>query len=272
MSRRYTDEQKNYIREIAPGRYNQDIADLFNKKFGTNLTEGQIKSFKANHGIQSNLPSRRRSKPDRIFTNEQEKFIRMNVKGRSNAELAELFNNHFGVNFKVSQIKGFKQRNKLSSGLTGQFEKGAVPANKGTKGLYNVGGNRTSFKPGHKPKNYRPVGSERICSKDGYVLIKVQDTGRYQDRWKLKHKVIWEKANGPIPSGYKLLFLDQDKQNISLDNLVLIPQSKLSTLNKEGLLHKDAELTRTGLIVADLYQKISHRKRIESGDGIHEPQ
>lgn len=51
------------------------------------------------------------------------------------------------------------------------------------------------------------------------------------------------------------------EQNVTLENLALIPQKKLSTLNKKGLLKNDAELTKTGLIMAELYQKISERKR-----------
>lgn len=258
---RYTTEQKAFIQEIAQGRYNAEIAEMFNAKFGTNITEGQVRSFKANHGIQSGVPRRRVTGVEGLFTQEQKEFIVRHVKGRHNQELTDLVNDRFGLTITARQMKTWKNNHGLSSGLKGT--EGKEPPNKGTKGLFNVGGNRTSFKPGHRPLNYKPIGYERI-DRDGYTLVKVSDEGPWHKRWRHKHKVIWEKVNGPIPKGHVLLFADQNKQNISLDNLILIPQSKLPTLNKKRLLHKDAELTKTGIIIADLYQKIGERKRQSS--------
>ena len=42
MSMRYTQEMRDYIIEIAPGRLNSEIANMFNKKFGTNLSATRI--------------------------------------------------------------------------------------------------------------------------------------------------------------------------------------------------------------------------------------
>ena len=195
-----------------------------------------------------------------FYTPDQIDFLKRNVKGRGNGELTELFNAHFGTNLKVSQLRACKNNRGLKSGLDGRFKQGHIPVNKGTQGLYNVGGNRTSFKPGQPALNYKPVGYERI-DRDGYTLVKVQDDGPWHKRWRHKHKVIWEEANGPIPSGHALLFADQNKQNISLSNLILISKKQLSTLNKKGLLSNNADLTRTGIVMADLIQKICDRKR-----------
>jgi hypothetical protein len=194
------------------------------------------------------------------YTQEQTDFLIENVIGRGTAELTELFNAYFGLELKRSQIKGFKANRGLNSGLTGRFEKGSIPVNKGTKGLYNVGGNCTSFKPGQKAPNYKPVGSERL-DRDGYILIKVSDVGTCPERWKLKHKVLWEEANGPVPKGHCLIFLDSNKHNTSLDNLQLITRTQLARMNQNDLISNDPELTKTGLIVADIITKISERKR-----------
>jgi len=255
---RYSDEQKEFIRQNAPGKYNTEIADLFDARFGTNITERQVKYFKTNNKIKSDVPRKRRSPQQKLFTEEQVDFITQNVKGLSNAKLTDLVNKTFGISITVKQMKAWKKNHGLSSGLKGS--EGIAPPNKGTKGVYNVGGNRTSFKPGERPINYKPVGFERL-DRDGYTLVKVSDVGTWNERWKHKHKVIWEQANGPIPKGHVVLFADQDKSNIVLDNLILVPQSRLSILNRKGLLFKDANLTRTGLIMADIYKKIGDRKR-----------
>lgn len=263
---KYTPEQKDYISELAPGRYNSEIASLFNERYGTKVTEGQIKSFKANHGISSNVPRRRRTENEGLFSLEQIKFIEMNVHGLHNSELTALVNQTFNLDIKVRQMRIWKKNRKLSSGLKGT--EGKAPPNKGTKGLYNVGGNRTSFKPGQPASNYKPVGSERI-DQDGYTLVKVSDEGPWHKRWRHKHKVVWEEAHGAVPKGHVLIFADQDKRNITVDNIILVPQSRLSILNKKKLLHNNAELTRTGLIMASIYKKIADRKRSNRKKGVN---
>jgi len=257
---RYTPEQKDFIRENAPGRYNCEIAELFQAKFGIEVTEGQIKSFKANHKIKSDVPRKRITGDEGLFTLEQKEFIRQNVEGRLNQELADLVNEKFDLQITARQMNTYKKNHGLVSGVDCRFLKGSTPANKGTKGLYNVGGNRTSFKKGQPAKNYKPVGYERI-DRDGYTLVKVSDEGPWHKRWKHKHKVVWEEKHGPIPKGHVVLFADQNKRNIHPDNLILIKKSQLSVLNQKGLLHNDAELTKTGIIMADIYRKISERKR-----------
>ncbi len=259
MPHRYTKEQKMFIHVIAPGRYNSEIADLFNVKFGTCITESQIRSFKINHKIKSNVTKRRRTIPKRLFSKEQVDFILKNVKGLPNQKLAELVNETFNLSITAKQMKTWKGNHDLSSGLKGS--EGIEPPNKGTKGLYNVGGNRTSFKKGQKPINYKPVGSEYI-DRDGYTLIKVSDKGTWPERWKFKHRVMWEKENGPVPKGYVLLFADSNKQNIDLENLIMVSKHQLLILNKNKLIQNNADLTRTGVIIADLHKKINNRKKV----------
>ncbi|WP_245676902.1 HNH endonuclease signature motif containing protein [Enterococcus rivorum] len=135
-----------------------------------------------------------------------------------------------------------------------------MPINKGTKGMYNVGGNSTSFKKGEKPVTYKPVGSEMI-DKDGYTLIKVKDDGPYQERWVNKQRVIWEKENGPIPKGHVILFADGNKGNLDIENLILISQSQLVRLNKNGWIGKSKEVTEVGIKLADITSIIAAKKK-----------
>lgn len=52
---KYTDEMKQFILDNYNGRYNQELADLFNQKFNTNITSRTIKSYKANNKLNSGL-------------------------------------------------------------------------------------------------------------------------------------------------------------------------------------------------------------------------
>lgn len=258
MVSRYTKEQIQFIRDVAPGRYNSEIAELFNKQFGTNVTDTQIKSTKANYKIRSNVSTKKPNEDGLLFKKEHKNFIKVNVKGISNKKLTDMLNQKFNTTFTVDQVKRWKNNHGLSSGLKGS--EGVAPPNKGTKGLYNVGGNKTSFKKGNVPANYKPVGTERV-DRDGYVLIKVSDKGEWHERWRHKHKVIWEQANGPIPEGHVIIFLDRNKQNITLENLQLITQSQLARMNYNHLFYKDPELTKTGTVIADIFNKIGERKK-----------
>lgn len=192
----------------------------------------------------------------RLFNDIQEQFIRQNVKGVGNKELADLVNKTFHLKITPQQMSAWKKNHKLSSGLTGYFKKGHIPVNKGKKGLFNLGGNSTSFKKGNKPLNWKPIGSERV-DRDGYVLVKVKDG----ERWRSKHVVLWEEVHGPIPDGYKLIFLNQNKLDIRIENLKLISKAEGLEMNRNGWFSSDSTVTDFGSNVAMLRRKIYEKKK-----------
>lgn len=67
------------------------------------------------------------------YTQEQRDFIARHVVGLGTQELTDLVNARFGTSFTRHNIKTYKHNHGLSSGLTGRFCKGHVPANKGKK-------------------------------------------------------------------------------------------------------------------------------------------
>lgn len=52
---RYTDEQLEYLREIAGGRTREEIRDLFNAKFSVEITLGSLRSTMSRRGIKSHM-------------------------------------------------------------------------------------------------------------------------------------------------------------------------------------------------------------------------
>ena len=159
-----------------------------------------------------------------------------------------MVNDKFGTNYGVNNIRAYMKNHKLRNGLDTSFKKGHIPANKGKKGICGRGCEKTWFKKGHTPSNHKPVGSERIDSKDGYVLIKVAEPRT----WKHKHRVIWEQHHGPIPKDYVVIFLDGDKQNLDINNLALITRNELKIMNNQRLRSEDAAITETGVLIARL--------------------
>lgn len=188
------------------------------------------------------------------YTSEQVTFITKNVVGKSRIELTKMFNTHFGLQLGLNQITAFIKNHGLSSGIDCRFKPGRVPCNKGKTGI--GGWEPTQFKKGNKPHNYKSVGTERVNG-DDYVDIKVADP----NKWRAKHLIIWEKENGPIPKGKVVIFGDGNRRNFDLDNLLLVSRKQLIVMNKRNLIKNDADITRTGIIMADVYNKISERKR-----------
>lgn len=194
----------------------------------------------------------------KLFTEEQLEFIKNNAKGLYNLELTKLVNETFKTDFKVSQVENIKNRFRISSGLTGRFEKGHIPTNKGTKGIYNAGGNKTSFRKGHISANNLPIGSESWRKDSGggekFCFVKVQD-GHGNKNWKPKQVVIYESRYGTIPKGYKVIFADKDRTNFDIDNLILVSYQELLIMNKKGLISENSSSTKTGHLLSKLIDK-----------------
>jgi hypothetical protein len=211
------------------------------------------------------------------FTKEHLDFLRGNITEHSYAEMTDLFNEHFKAQLSFNQINAALHNHKIRNGNNTQFKRGQTSWNKGKKGL-NTGGYKGHFKKGNIPYNYRPVGSESV-DRDGYTWVKTADkiittmieiskdyiyiTEKItqQNQRRMKHQLIWEAANGPIPDGHVVIFGDRNRQNFDPDNLILVSNAQLARLNQNGLIYNNAELTRTGLIIADIITKNAERKR-----------
>ncbi|MDU4326945.1 MAG: HNH endonuclease signature motif containing protein [Clostridium celatum] len=184
------------------------------------------------------------------FTEEQGRFIREECIGITSFELTKLFNEKFNTELGVNQIRAYKKNHKIRSGLNTTFKKGDEPFNKGTKGICKP--NKTSFKKGNTPYNTLPVGSEAIRD-DGYIQVKIAEP----NKWELKQRLIYEQYKGKIPKGYKVLFGDGNKRNFSIENLILVSNKQLQVMNNKKLIQNDADLTKTGLLIADVIIKMN---------------
>lgn len=55
---RYSEEQKKFIIDNYYGKYSKELADIFNKRFNTNITAKEIKNYRENHKLNSGLTGR----------------------------------------------------------------------------------------------------------------------------------------------------------------------------------------------------------------------
>ena len=199
----------------------------------------------------------------RKYTSEEHEFLLAYIPGHTYKETCKAFNEKFDP-IKESQVRAYMKNHKIRNGLSGRFEKGHVPPNKGrklTEKEYKAAA-PTMFKPGSKPANTLPIGTEKLCA-DGYVWVKLDDKPKVpkQVNWKQKHILLWEEHNGPLPEGCAVKFLDDDKTNITIENLQLVTRGQLVRLNQTGLHGPDPEMTKAGIAVADLITKVAEAER-----------
>ena len=115
-------------------------------------------------------------------------------------------------------------------GLDGRFKKGLVPHNKGVKGWDAGGRSRaTQFKKGQTPHTWVPIFTE-VVDADGYLRVKLTDNGNRFD-WHFVHVLLWEDAHGPIPTGHVVVFKNNDRSRVVLDNLECISRQELCRRN-----------------------------------------
>lgn len=190
------------------------------------------------------------------YTEEQKQFIRDFAFGHSHKEITEAFNGKFGTNLAVSQIKGSLVRYGANTGRTGYFPKGNVPHNKGKKMPPEVYERckGTMFQKGQTPINHRPVGSERMTI-DGYIEVKIAEP----NKWKLKHRAVWEENYGKIPKNQCVIFLDGDTTNVEIENLALVDRHTNLLLNQHELRFDNKECTESGILIAEILKVVNKK-------------
>jgi hypothetical protein len=189
------------------------------------------------------------------YTSEQLDFIKANCT-MTRSDLTKAVNLNFGTTFTVDQITSLCTRNKWKSGRTGCFEIGNKPWNTGTKGVCKP--NSGNFKKGQITWNKKPIGYERICSKDGYVLVKTAEPNVF----KLKHRLVWENLNGPVPEGMVIAFKNMDRRDCRIENLMLMSKANMATYSKLYVKKANELTNETCLLMAKIKTKQSELKRI----------
>lgn len=191
------------------------------------------------------------------WTKEELDFIRATYQEYDINQTLVLLNERFKLDVTKSQLKGILNLYKIKCG-----RKSHPAHNKGKKWDEYLSKEaqdkirKTTFKKGHLPTNTVSVGTEGEFK--GYIVVKTekQEGQKSREYWRLKHHLIWEAANGVIPKGYNVIFADGNARNFELDNLVLVSDKELITINTNKLYFKgNADATKCGVTLSKLMIK-----------------
>lgn len=258
-------EVVDWMRENTAGRTTKELTILinqqgFDRKYGMVFTEGIVKGAKSRYGFKSGTPTGNPKGYSVKYPEGMEENIRSIAEGKEAGEIAKAVSEHFGIEFSPSQCRAYKKNHDIVSGLDCRFKEGDEPANKGKKmspEQYEKC-KATMFHKGNVPANHMEVG-EYTHTTDGYLVRKVQEQGTQRERFEFVHRKVWEEHNGPIPEGKMVSFLDGDKDNCDIDNLVLIDNKENLELNRSNLRFSNAEFTKAGVAIAKV--KVAARQR-----------
>ena len=188
-----------------------------------------------------------------LYSEAELSWIENNQVGISRKDLALKFNATFKRELSADNLGGLCKRKKWENGLDNVFTEGQESWNKGTKGL--TGRNRTTFKKGQVPHNHKPIGHE-YKNTQGYIMIKVAEPRKFE----LKHRHVWQLEHGPIPARHVIRFLDNDRTNCSLDNLICVPVEVNGKVNsRDKRFADDVGINKAVLLTETLNHHIKNR-------------
>lgn len=176
-----------------------------------------------------------------MYSKEELQFIRQHLREyASYSEFLKVFNSEFHCNISVSAISTLCSK----------------------RLHFTIGSNSGRFSYGGKPRSL-PIGTIRTTSTATY--IKVANTLSYFSGyclpdWVPIQRKIWEDANGPVPEGCMICFLDGDNTNLNIDNLCCIDRHVSAILAKHKWWSSDADITRAGIKCAELMIAIQRFK------------
>ena len=147
----------------------------------------------------------------------------------------------------------------IEPSVANQFKPGHTPHNKGKQisaEIYEKVA-PTMFKKGNKPHNTKPNGTINIrADKSGrlYQYIKIKDS-----QWELLQRYVWTQANGEIPPGSVVIFLDGNYLNCELNNLQVI--SRKENMARNTIQRYPAELQQIMKLTCKLKRKTNGKQQ-----------
>lgn len=187
----------------------------------------------------------------KLLNKEQKEYIVNNYANQTNKELLENLKS-MGYVGGMTTIRNFRYEHNLKKPKEGCFIKGnpwRVYGRTKDKFPEQYEHLKTDgFQKGHIPHNKKPIGTVYKWKTDYHNRYKKIRTEKGLADY---HRYVWEQANGKIPDGYCIKFLDNNPKNCELSNLTLCKKETMIRAMRIGFTeYKD--LNKELLKVAEL--------------------
>jgi hypothetical protein len=208
------------------------------------------------------------------WTDKEVELLKLHYANNFTKDLVSLLNKDYKAIYQKAAAIGLKKSKKhlkldldktsialRTGGHVHRFKKGNIPFNKNKKMPIEIYEkcSKTFFKKGNKPHNYKPIGYERI-TKDGYLERKIAEPNKF----KCVHHLIWIEAHGAIPTRHKVIFKDNNKNNITLENLECV--SYAEAMRRNSIHRYPIELKSTMRILKKLNKVINNKHKEKNGE------
>lgn len=269
---RWSAAEKTDLISLYPTTKNSDLAAILNGRYGTSRNAKSVALYARKLGL-AKAEGHKHPTPRKTWTEDRMEWMRGFVPGHSEREIADAFEERFGIRLTREQVKSGKRACGVRSGTHGgRFEKGREPWVKGRKWREFMSpeaqerSRSTCFKKGNLPQvaQDKPIGYERVAA-DGYTWVKVAERptrNDCNDNWRQKHHIVWERANGkPVPPNSMVVFANHDISDFRPENLVAVPRSLWAVIMRNGFQYHDAQSLRACMNLAELKSRIYEVER-----------
>ena len=235
-----------------PDLTNEELAQIITEKWQP-MNWDQVKRWRGQHGLAGKYKHKEKQK-NKKYPEDFKIFVEREGKGLKAKDLACMVTNFYGIEVTEKQMQAYRKNHSIKSGVDAKFKKGNIPWIKGRK-MGRTWKTSSQFKPGREAQNKAPIGAER--PNDGYIKVKIGQP----DIWVMKHRLVWEAANGPIPEGHIIIHLDGNGMNNDISNLGIIDKKTQMELNRNRRASKNAEITKAGITLAKISIKARELKK-----------
>ena len=254
MAHVWKDEEDARLRSLHRSYTIVEMSEMFG------LSYYQVKRRLHFLGIKARHPGRK-------FTVEQEEWL-LAHNHMSASEISRGINKEFSLSTSPDEIKAWRARTKNPRTTPSRFQKGHIPFSKGKKWDEYMSpesqarSRMTTFRKGDVPHNVQPLGSISIMS--GYWVMKVTNVGNQHQKWKFLHRLLWEKENGPIPKGMNVVFRYGDRNDIRMENLMLMNNKEMARYTPVD--DSEPDMQRFSEIIARVAAKLAEKMKGEEDE------
>ena len=219
--KRFTPDEKDFIKEYAPGHSRAEITEALNKRFDANRSITSVDNYIQRNKIRTGYIK------GHEYTSEELVFLRNYVPGRFLSDITVAFNRRFDLNVNETSLAACLTRNNIKSGVA-------------------------RFTTDQISKRAKPIGTER--KQNNYIYIKTEDG------WHSKQQVLYEEVYGKVQEHSMVIFLDGNSDNFDIDNLMAIDKRINVIMNIYKLPRNSKEQTIASIQTAALIAGIIDAK------------